>query len=68
MNENKLLTANEVAKELRLPKHRVYELTRRKLIPFVQIGERQYRYSAEALKEWIANGGNRQDDSLCDAA
>lgn len=41
---------------------RVYELTREEKIPFVQIGERQYRYSEQALMNWIANGGNRNDD------
>jgi excisionase family DNA binding protein len=40
----KLLTVKEVGEILDLKPARIYELTRRKKLPFVQIGERQYRY------------------------
>lgn len=56
----KLLTVKEVCEILDLKPARVYELTREKKIPFVQIGERQYRYSESALIKWIENGGNRE--------
>ena len=46
---NKLLTVKEVGEILDLKPARIYELTREKKIPFVQIGERQYRYSAKRL-------------------
>lgn len=59
----KLLTVKEVSKILDLKPARVYELTREKKIPFVQIGLRQYRYSETALLNWIENGGNRETQS-----
>lgn len=55
----KLLTVKEVSEILDLKPARIYELTRQKKIPFVQIGERQYRYSETALQNWIENGGNQ---------
>jgi len=55
----KLLTVVEVAKILDLKPARIYELTREKKLPFVQIGERQYRYSETALTSWIEHGGNQ---------
>lgn len=55
----KLLTVKEVSEILDLKPARIYELTREKKIPFVQIGERQYRYSETALMNWIDNGGNQ---------
>lgn len=58
----KLLTVKEVAEILDLKPARVYELTREKRIPFVQIGERQYRYSETALRQWIENGGNQETE------
>ena len=55
----KLLTVKEVSQILDLKPARIYELTREKKLPFVQIGERQYRYSETALTNWIENGGNQ---------
>ncbi len=55
----KLLTVKEVSEILDLKPARIYELTRERKIPFVQIGERQYRYSESALTNWIDNGGNQ---------
>jgi len=45
---------------------RIYELTREKKIPFVQIGERQYRYSEAALISWIEKGGNQSSEPRTD--
>ncbi len=59
---NKLLTVKEVGEILDLKPARIYSLTREKKIPFVQIGERQYRYSETALANWIENGGNQQSE------
>ena len=59
---NKLLTVKEVGEILDLKPARIYELTREKKIPFVQIGERQYRYSETALLNWIENGGNQTSE------
>ncbi len=58
----KLLKVKEVSKILDLKPARIYELTREKKIPFVQIGERQYRYSETALLSWIENGGNQTSE------
>lgn len=58
----KLLTVKEVSEILDLKPARIYELTRQKKIPFVQIGERQYRYSESALLNWIERGGNQAEE------
>lgn len=60
---NKLKTAQWVSEFLDIKLPRVYELTREKKIPFVQIGERQYRYSESALQNWIENGGNQNAEN-----
>ncbi len=53
----KLLTANEVAERLSLPKARVYALAREARIGgAVRIG-RQIRFEPNALEEWIRQGG-----------
>lgn len=57
----KLLTVNEVSKILDLKPARVYELTRQKKIPFVLVGQRQYRYLERAIWDWIENGGNKEN-------
>lgn len=59
----KLLTVKEVGEILDLKPARIYELTREKKIPFVQIGERQYRYSEKALISWIEKGGNQESET-----
>ncbi len=58
---NKLLTVKEVGEILDLKPARIYELTRERKIPFVQIGERQYRYSQTAIENWIERGGNQTE-------
>ncbi len=59
---NTLKTAKWVSEFLDIKLARVYELTRENKIPFVQIGERQYRYSELALVNWIEQGGNRDSE------
>lgn len=54
------MSVKEVSEILDLKPARVYELTREKKLPFVQIGERQYRYSEMALTNWIEQGGNQE--------
>jgi excisionase family DNA binding protein len=56
-----LLTAQQVAVLLQVPKARVYELAREGLIPAVRLG-RQIRVSASALDDWIADGGQALPD------
>ncbi len=53
----RLLKAETVAELLDVKIQRVWELTREKKIPFIQIGDRQYRYSETALLNWLENGG-----------
>lgn len=55
----KLLKVNDVGEILDLKPARVYELCREKSIPFILIGQRQYRFSRTALQNWIENGGNQ---------
>lgn len=59
---NKLKTAKWVSELLGVKTARVYELTRENRLPFIQIGERQYRYSETALMRWIEQGGNRESE------
>jgi excisionase family DNA binding protein len=62
----RLLTAKEVSEGLRIPVARVYELARTGVIPVVRLGERQVRFNEDALREWVARGGNaekREEDA-----
>lgn len=62
MSLEKLMTAKDITEVFGIELQRVYELTRRKLLPCVLLGERQYRYSREAIEKFIADGGNRQSE------
>jgi excisionase family DNA binding protein len=55
----KLLNVNQVSEILGLKPARVYELTRENCLPFVLLGERQYRYSETAIENYINRGGNQ---------
>lgn len=61
--EQKLLIAEEVAELLRVDKQRVYELVRTQKIPFVRVGDRQYRFSADAVRHWMETGGTRREEN-----
>lgn len=63
MIENKILIADEVAAILRIDRQRVYNLTRRNLLPHIKIGDRQYRYSLLVIQKWVEDGGNLANDS-----
>jgi|GEM_PF-1468780 len=56
--ERQILIADEVAELLRVDRQRVYELARRNAIPVIRLGERQYRFDAEAIRQWIKRGGS----------
>jgi excisionase family DNA binding protein len=49
---DELLTLDEVAAILKLPKSWIYERTRRKLIPHVKLGK-YLRFSRAALSKWV---------------
>ncbi len=55
--DKQILVADEVAVMLRVDRQRVYELARRNAIPVIRLGERQYRFDAEAIRQWIESGG-----------
>jgi excisionase family DNA binding protein len=50
----KLLSADDVADFLGVPRSFVYALARRGDIPVVRIGERYVRFRADALDRWVA--------------
>ena len=56
--DKQILVAEEVAELLRVDKQRVYELVRTKKIPVIKLGERQYRFSCQAILRWLENGGS----------
>ena len=52
----RLMTVKQVATMLQVSQERVYEMVRLGLLPAVRLG-RQLRVDEEALKNWIAHGG-----------
>lgn len=63
--EQKYRDAKWVAETFGLPLQRVYDLTRRDLIPAVRI-LRQVRYDPTALAEWAKQGGTGIGDKAQD--
>lgn len=63
MNKD-VITAREVSYLLNVTVARVYDLTRERKIPFVRIGNRQYRYLKSKIEAWIANGGNAAQEVI----
>jgi excisionase family DNA binding protein len=61
--EKQILVADEVAEILRVDKQRVYELVRTNQIPFIRLGERQYRFSALAIQNFLKGGGTQKESS-----
>lgn len=58
--EKQILVADDVAEILRIDRQRVYELVRTNSIPFIRLGERQYRFSAKAIQEFLDSGGTQK--------
>ena len=50
-----LLTADEAAELLNVPRSTVYELVRSRGLPHVRIGERGMRFTHVGLEEWVAS-------------
>jgi excisionase family DNA binding protein len=65
--DRQILVAEEVAEMLRIDKQRVYELVRTNQIPFIRLGERQYRFSATAIQTFLSSGGTQKvsDEQSC---
>jgi excisionase family DNA binding protein len=57
-----LLTADEAARLLHIPRSTVYELVRSRGLPHVRIGERGMRFARSDLEDWVAEHtyGTRQ--------
>jgi len=62
--DKELLMTDEVANWLRVDKQRVYELVRTNRIPFIKLGDRQYRFSATAIQRWLDEGGSQNAGEL----
>lgn len=58
--ESEILVAEEVSQILRVKTQRIYELVRTNQIPFILIGQRQYRFSKQAIEKWLENGGSEK--------
>ncbi len=57
---NEILVAQEAAEMLRVSTQRLYELSRTRQIPVIVLGQRQFRYSKQAIEKWLESGGNSQ--------
>ncbi|HEV8366880.1 MAG TPA: helix-turn-helix domain-containing protein [Pyrinomonadaceae bacterium] len=60
----RLLDAKEVAEILQMNVQRVYELTRRGILPSVRIGPKQIRFEETRLMQWIEHGGRLNAEGL----
>ena len=49
-----LLTADEAARLLHVPRSTLYELVRSRGLPHIRIGDRALRFTRSDLDEWIA--------------
>jgi excisionase family DNA binding protein len=49
-----VLTADDVAALLGVPRTFVYALSRRGELPTVRVGERYLRYRSQSVQQWIA--------------
>jgi excisionase family DNA binding protein len=54
--DEKLIDAREAARSLGISRSRLYDATRKSLVPAVRIG-RTYRYSPSVLRKFIESGG-----------
>ncbi len=61
MNQQ-ILVADEVAEILRVDRQRIYELVRTNQLPVIRLGERQYRFSSQAIENFLHGGGTQRED------
>ncbi len=59
--ETEILVADEVAEMFRVDRQRIYQMVREKSIPFILLGQRQYRFSKQAIENWLENGGTQKE-------
>jgi excisionase family DNA binding protein len=50
-----LLTSDEAARLLRVPRSTLYELVRSRGLPHVRIGDRALRFTRADLEAWVAS-------------
>ena len=61
--EKEVLVASEVAEIFRCSVKRVYDLARQRKIPGVlPFGDRQYRFSARAIYDFINSENNKKEE------
>jgi excisionase family DNA binding protein len=61
--EKQILVAGEVADLLRVDKQRIYEMCRKNQLPgVIRLGERQYRFSARAIEQFL-HGNNFEEET-----
>ncbi len=65
--DKRILVADEVAELLLVDKQRIYELVRTNQIPVIRLGERQYRFSAQAIEQFLHGGGTQKEDERDDS-
>ncbi len=53
--DDELLTTEEVAKELKIPRKQVYGLIHGEGLPAIQLSPNRYRVSRNDLTEWLAS-------------
>jgi hypothetical protein len=59
----KLRTAKEIAEYLDVSIQRIYELCRTDAsFPVIVIGQRQYRFSIDAITKWAESGGSQNQE------
>lgn len=64
ISDRDLLVAKEVALLLRVDVQRVYELARTGQIPFIILGQRQYRWSRRVVERWLESGGSQNSGEV----
>ena len=62
--EKQILVAEEVAEILRVDRQRIYELVRTNQLPVIRLGERQYRFSAQAIEKFMHGGGKQESEKI----
>jgi excisionase family DNA binding protein len=65
--DKQILVADEVAELLRVDKQRIYSLAREGAIPVIRLGERQYRFSAQAIEQFLHGGGTLKEGERDDS-
>lgn len=61
-NPEDILTADEVARLLRMPRSTIYSLAQEARIPSFKVG-RQWRFRKSALEQWVKNQEQRSPRS-----